>query len=208
MITSRRNVLKLGVALSAVPLVGGFDAAPAGRKFFSTGLADLDRSLGGGMLPGSFLAVIGPRGSGKTAFMLHLAKANGIVNAHAVNAGGSDMLSIMVRSDGKHIGSLMVDAAEPSTDKEKEDMNRDPNARDVFLTRWFRRTREVVRESGGLFVISAWDHSGSSPSAAWMNLPDYVIRANGFTYSIIRSPRSKLTLLAKARASVSGHKIW
>ncbi len=42
---------------------------PAGKKLFSTGVADLDASLNGGMPPGSFLAVIGPRGSGKTAFI-------------------------------------------------------------------------------------------------------------------------------------------
>ena len=50
--TSRRDVLKMGVALSAVSLVGGFDGKPAGGGFFSTGVADLDRSLGGGMLLG------------------------------------------------------------------------------------------------------------------------------------------------------------
>ena len=104
-----------------------------------------------------------------------------------MNAGGSDMLSIMERPDGTHIGSLMIDAAEPSTDKEKEDMERDPNVRDAFLTRWFRRTREVVQESGGLFVISAWGTSGGSSGSAWMNFPDYVIRANESAYRIIKS---------------------
>lgn len=177
----------MGVALSAVPLVGGIDASPEGKKFFSTGLADLDKSLGGGMLPGSFLAVIGPRGSGKTAFLLRLAKANGIVDAHPMNAGGSDMLSILERADGKHVGSLMLDAAEPSTDKEKQDMERDPNARDAFLTRWFRRTREVVQESGGLFVISACVTPDFSSNSSWVSLPDYVIHANNSTYGIIKS---------------------
>jgi hypothetical protein len=48
MTTSRRDALKMGVALSAVPLIGGFDAKPAGpggQKFFSTGVADLDGKL-------------------------------------------------------------------------------------------------------------------------------------------------------------------
>jgi hypothetical protein len=184
---SRRNVLKMGVALSAVPLVGGFDDKSIGKKFFSTGLADLDGSLGGGMLPGSFLAVVGPRGSGKTAFLLRLAKANGIVDAHAMNTGASDMLSILERADGKHVGSLMLNAAEPSTDKEKQDMERDPKARDAFLTRWFRRTREVVQESGGLFVISAWVTPDFSSNSSWVSLPDYVIHANNSTYSVIKS---------------------
>jgi hypothetical protein len=186
--TSRRNLLKMGVALAAVPLVGGHDAKPADKKFFSTGLPDLDCSLGGGMLPGSFLAVIGPRGSGKTALLLRLAQANGIVDSHAMNTGASDMLSILERADGKHIGSLMLDAAEPSTDKERQDMEQNPNARDAFLTRWFRRTREVVRESGGLFVISAWGTSETSTDSAWMQFPDYVISAEQSAYCLIKSP--------------------
>jgi hypothetical protein len=177
----------MGVALSAVSLVGGFDASPEGKSLFSTGVADLDRALGGGMAPGSFLAVIGPAGSGKTAFLMRVAKANGIVDAHAMNAGSSDMLSIMQRPDGKHVGSLMLNAAEPSTDKEKADMERDPGARDAFLTRWFRRTWEVVQESGGLFVISAWGTCGDSASPAWMSHPDYVIGANESTYRIVKS---------------------
>jgi len=185
---SRRNVLKMGVALSAVPLVGGFDALPAGKKLFSTGLPDLDRSLGGGMPHGSFLAVIGPRGSGKSALLLRVAKANGIVDSHAMNTGGTDMLSIVERADGKHVGSLMLNAEEPSTDKEKADMKSDPAARDAFLTRWFRRTGEVVRESGGLFVVSACGTSETISHPAWLNIPDYVIRADDSAYSVIKSP--------------------
>jgi len=186
----RRDALKMGVALSAVPLIGGFDAKPAGsagEKFFSTGVAELDAALGGGMRDGTFMAVVGPRGSGKTAFLVNLAKANGLIDAHSMNAGGSDMLSIMARRDGTHIGSLMLDAAEPSTDKEKEDMARDPSARHDFLMRWFRRTHEIVRESGGLFVISAWGTSDDATKAPWMGFPDYIIRADKSAYSILKS---------------------
>jgi hypothetical protein len=186
MTTSRRSVLKMGVALSAVPLIGGFDVSSLDRKVFPTGHADLDASLGGGLAHGSFLAVVGPPGSGKSAFLLRLAKANGILDAHAMNAGGSDMLSIMERADGTHVGSLMLDAAEPSTDLEKRDMERNPAARDAFLTRWFRRTREVVRESGGLFVISAWGTSDHSTGSGWIDIPDYLISAKESAYTIIR----------------------
>jgi hypothetical protein len=188
MTTSRRNVLKMGVALAAVPIIGEADGKPVDRRFFSTGLTDLDRSLGGGMRRGSFLAVIGPRGSGKTAFLLRLAKANGIVDAHPMNTGTSDMLSILERVDGKHVGSLMLDAAEPSTDQERLDMANNPAARDAFLVRWFRRTWEVVQESGGLFVISAWGTSGSSLNSPWMSFPDYIIRADESEYRIIKAP--------------------
>jgi hypothetical protein len=194
MTTTRRDALKMGVALSAVPLVGGFEAkaaASAGTKFFSTGVADLDATLGGGMRDATFLAVVGPRGSGKTAFLLNLAKANGLIDAHSMNAGGSDMLSIMARTDGTHVGSLMLDAAEPSTDKEKQDMAADPAARHEFLSRWFRRTHEIVQESGGIFVISAWGTQGDPSTAAWMAYPDYVVRADNGAYSLIKSPSPK-----------------
>jgi hypothetical protein len=188
MMTSRRSVLKMGVALSAVPLIGGLNSAPQGKKLFSTGIPDLDRDLGGGIHPGSFVAVIGPHRSGKTAFLLRLAKANGIADPHAMNTGASDMLSIMERADGKYVGSLMLDAAEPATDQERRDMDQSPNARHAFLTRWFRRTWEVVQESGGLFAISAWGTSEDCATAPWMSFPDYVIRAQDSTYGIIKWP--------------------
>jgi hypothetical protein len=189
--SSRRNVLKMGVALSAIPLVGGFDAPSnspgSGKQFFTTGVAALDRELGGGILPGSFVAVIGPRRSGKSAFLMRLAKGNGIVDAHAMNTGLTDMLSIMERADGRHIGSLMLDAAEPSTDKERQDMETNPAARQAFLTRWFTRTREVVRESGGLFAVSAWAEAEMAIDSSWMKIADYVICTNEFTCTLMRS---------------------
>jgi hypothetical protein len=187
MTTSRRSVLKLGVALSAVPLVGGFDARPEGKRFFSSGLADLDRALGGGIRPGSFVAVVGPPGSGKSAFLLRLAKANGIVDPHPMNTGGSDMLSIMERENNTHIGSLMLNSAEPATDAEELAMKLEPNARDRFLARWFARTKQIVDESGGLFVISAWGTTADSTSA-WTAHPDYIIGAADSGYRILKSP--------------------
>jgi hypothetical protein len=177
----------MGIALSAIPLVGGFDAATSDKTFFTTGVPELDRAMGGGILPGSFLAVIGPRQSGKSAFLMHLAKANGIVDAHAMNTGPTDMLSILERTDGKHIGSLMLDAPEPSTDKEREEMEKNPDLRDAFLTRWFTRTREVVQESGGLFAVSAWGTAAASINSNWMKIPDYVIRADESAYTLIKT---------------------
>jgi hypothetical protein len=180
---SRRNVLKMSAAMAAVPLLGDVQTGPTGTKIFSTGSREIDQSLGGGLRLGTVLAVVGPRGSGKSAFMLRLAKANGIMDAYPMGAGTSDMLSIMEREDGKHIGSLMLDAAEPATDTEWEDMNRDAGARDAFLSRWFKRTRDVTHESGGLFAISVCESLDGSAKPAWLDVPDYVITVSQSTGS-------------------------
>ena len=184
---SRRNLLKMGAALAAVPLVGDAQIGANGGKVLSTGSPELDRSLGGGLRSGSVLAVVGPRGSGKTALLLRLARANGIMDAYPIGAGTSDMLSIMEREDGKHVGSLMLDAAEPSTEKERAEMARDPGARDAFLTRWFQRTLEVMHESGGLFVISVCETVGSTGKRAWLDIPDYVITVDQSAGSVFKS---------------------
>jgi hypothetical protein len=182
---SRRNVLKMGVALAAAPLAGDLGFTSKAEKFFSTGSPELDGELGGGMKSGSFLAVVGPRGCGKTSFFLRLGKANGIVDSYSMRAGTSDMLSIMERQDGRFIGSLMLDAAEPSTDREKAGMQAGAAARDAFLARWFERTREVTHESGGLFAISVCQSAEIAVNAAWLKIPDYVIAVSGPTARLI-----------------------
>jgi PAXNEB protein len=183
---SRRNLLKMGAALAAVPLVGDLPATSTGEKRFSTGSPELDHSLGGGLRLGTFLAVAGARSSGKTAFFLRLAKANGILDAHPMSTGTSDMLSVMEREDGKYIGSLMLDCVEPSTDKEREAMDCDPAARDAFLSRWFQRTREVTHASGGIFAISVCQPIDASAAPAWLGIPDYVITVNQSTASVLK----------------------
>lgn len=184
---SRRNVLKMGTALAAIPLMGDVPRRPSGDTMFSTGSQVLNYSLGGGLRVGTVLAVVGPRGSGKTAFLLRLAKANGIMDAYPMSAGTSDMLSIMEREDGKHIGSLMLNAAEPSTDTERADMQHDPAARNAFLARWFKRTQEVTRESGGLFAISVCESLAGPARPAWLDIPDYIIAVDQSTGSIYKS---------------------
>jgi len=181
----------MGVALAATPLVGQLNAlAATGELRYSTGDTALDRELGGGMREGSFLAIVGPSKSGKSAFLTRLAMANGIPDAHPMNVpGGSDQLSIMKRPDGKHIGSLMLDGHQPWTDKERDAMATDENARHAFLARWFQRTRDVVRESGGLYALSvshAIQNGDADPE--WMRVPDYVIRIENRTASIRRMP--------------------
>jgi hypothetical protein len=184
---SRRNVLKMGTALAAIPLMGDVASGVLGDKIFSTGSPELDQAMGGGLRSGTVLAVVGPRCSGKTAFLLRLAKANGIMDAYPMSAGTSDMLSIMEREDGKHIGSLMLNAAEPSTDTERADMQHHPAARNAFLARWFKRTQEVTRESGGLFAISVCESLAGPAEPTWLDFPDYIITVNQSTGSIYKS---------------------
>jgi hypothetical protein len=172
---SRRNVLKMGVAMSAVPLVGPVHASPTGERVFLTGSPDLDRALGGGIRLGTLSAVIGPRGSGKTDFLFRLAKANGVGDAYTMNVGGSDMLSIMEREDGQFIGSLIINGPEPATDKERADMERDPKLRSAFLNRWFTRTRDVLHDSGGIMIISVRESPADAAGEPWLKIPDYVI---------------------------------
>ena len=183
---SRREAFLAGGAVAAIPLLRA--AGCPTETVFPTGCAEVDRALRGGMRHGSLLAVIGPRGSGKTDFLVRLAKTNGIVDGHAMNRGTSDMLSIMQRHDGRYIGSIVMNGVEPSTDKERADMERDPQARDAFLTRWFRRTKEVLRESGGIFALTVSEPLVTSATTAnWMTLPDYIIQAESSTYRVIKS---------------------
>jgi len=184
---SRRNLLKMGAALAAVPLLIELPADAAGEKIFPSGSPELDRALNGGIRHGSVLAVVGPRGSGKTAFLLKLAQANGIMDAYPIGAGTSDMLSIMERQDGTFVGSLMLDAAEPATSTERAAMAHDPAARDAFLTRWLQRSCEVTHESGGLFAISICAPDTASPSA-WLAHPDYVISLHGSVPVVAKAP--------------------
>jgi hypothetical protein len=185
---SRREALFAGGALAAIPLVGNLSAGGSAANVFPTGWPEIDRALQGGMRDGSLLVVMGPRGSGKTDFMVRLAKTNGIIDAHAINKSTSDMLSIMQRHDGQHIGSLMLNGVEPSTDKEHADMERDPQARDAFLTRWFRRTKEVLGESGGIFALTVNGQvTTTAAKPTWMSLPDYIIQAEGSTYRVIKA---------------------
>lgn len=184
---TRRDAMRAGVALAAVPLINALPTESS-AIVFPTGWTEVDRALGGGMRHGSLLVVIGPRGSGKTDFLYRLARTNGILDAHTVNQGTSDMLSIMQRHDGQHIGSIVLNGPEPSTDKECADMERDPHARDAFLTRWFRRTKEVLSESGGIFALTVSGQiAPDAPNAGWMSLPDYIIQAEGATYKVIKA---------------------
>lgn len=182
---TRRNVLKMGAALAAIPLAGDLASGAAGEKRLRTGSPELDSALGGGIPMGRVLVVIGPRGSGKSAFMRRLAEANGITDLHLVRGGTSDMLSIMEREDGRYIGALMLDAPEPATPTERTAMEASPAARHAFLTRWFTRSRDVVHESGGgggVMALSAC--ADPDATAEWMQIPDYII-----TVSASSSPR-------------------
>lgn len=188
---TRRDVLKAGVALAAVPLVGTLPAR-SGSLLFSTGNEEVDKALCGGMRLGSLLVAVGEPRSGKSTLLLCMAEANGIALAHAMQRGPSDMLSIMKRHDEQFIGSLMLNAVEPSTTKEQAEMQSPhaftaTQARDAFLTRWFRRTQEVLRDSGGIFALSICDSTERAQSAQWMRHADYVVVAAGGAYRVVKS---------------------
>lgn len=191
MALSRREALIAGGALAAVPLIGAIPAAFSGETHFPTGNPEIDRQIGGGMRLGTLLVVVGPRESGKTDFLVQLARTNGILDGHAMNHGGSDMLSIMRRGDGQYIGSIVMNNVEPSTDKERSDMLHDPRARDTFLSRWFSRSKAILQDSGGIFALTVEEPLPSlGTSAEWIKIPDYVIAANDHTCRLIRGQLS------------------
>ena len=187
-ISRREALIGGGLLATAIPLPKALAANAPAHDYFPTGWPQIDRAFGGGIRQGSLLVVIGPRGSGKSDFLHRLARTNGIADAHAINRGGSDMLSIMKRHDGQHIGSIVLNGVEPSTDKERADMERDPQARDAFLTRWFRRSKEILRESGGIFALTISEPLATSTTTPnWMTLPDYIVQAESSTYRSIKS---------------------
>ncbi|MEO6435987.1 MAG: hypothetical protein ABIP55_09525, partial [Tepidisphaeraceae bacterium] len=140
----------------------------------------------GGMRTGMLMVVIGPGGGGKSEFMRRLAQANGVMDTHAMNSGGSDQFSLMRRRpDGQYVGCLLLNGPEPATDKERADMENAPGARNAFLTRWFKRTHEVLHESGGIFVISV--RGTPLTDATWAKIPDYIVSADQAAYRVLKS---------------------
>lgn len=174
---SRRSTLQFATALVLAPWVGhASDAVPA-QDLFSTGSPDVDHRLGGGVRVGSLLVVADDgAGDAVSRFMVRMADANGVSQVHRMTAGGSDMLSLMRLPDGRRTGCLLLNSPEPTTDKEQLDMRRDPAARDAFLSRWFRRSRDVARESGGIMAIGV--HATVTRHAGWVAIPDYLVSAD------------------------------
>ena len=178
MLVSRRTALQMGAALAVVPWVGHVSAAAPAQEVFSTGSAKVDRALGGGVRAGSLIVVADAAGGGggESGFLARMAHVNGVPDVHAMTAGTADMLSLMQRPDGQRTGCLLLNSPEPITDKELADVARDPKARDAFLSRWFRRSREVVRESGGIMAIRV--RAEPTSNADWISIPDYVVTAD------------------------------
>lgn len=186
---SRRAALRMGAALAVVPWVGGVghvSAAASAGEVFSTGSAKVDRALGGGVRAGSLIVVADAadaadadlagdaRNDTNSGLLARMAEVNGVSQVHSMNAAaGSDMLSLMRSPGGQRTGCLLVGAPEPSTDKEQADMQRDPGARDAFLSRWFKRAQEVARESGGIMAIRV--RAAPAGNADWISIPDYVV---------------------------------
>jgi len=183
---SRRQWLKVGTSLSVMALLPRTDvlAAQTAQRY-STGYPALDVALDGGLRPGTLTAVIGPRGSGKTAFLYRLAKANGVMDATPGGMGSSDMLSIM-HQRGQPVGHLLSDAAEPWSAQEREAIGKDPAARHAFLHRWFTRSHEVLHDSGGIFVFSIPGMCAAIPNPDWTEIPDYVITLDGSSWTALK----------------------
>ena len=183
---SRRELLKVGTGLSIVALMPRIDVLAGNTApLFSTGYAMLDQALHGGLRPGTLTVVIGPRGSGKTAFLHRLAQANGVMDATLMGQGSSDMLSIM-HHNGKPVGHLMSDAAEPWTDQERAAIAQDSAAHHAFFHRWFKRTREVLQNSGGIFVFSILGTCDTVPTPNWTEIPDYIIALDGSSWTAVK----------------------
>ena len=178
----------MGAAIPLTTCVSDTSAADSTPSFFKTGCPQIDRALGGGLRHGTLLVVIGSPGSGKSDFLIRLAKSNGIVDAHAMNRGASDMLSISRRPDGQYIGSIVLNCVEPTTEQDRLSGARDPTARDAFLSRWFKRSKDILRESGGIFALTveAQLEGGMPHLAAWTAHPDYIVQAEGHTYRLIK----------------------
>lgn len=174
---SRRSWLQIGAAIPLAALGDRASAAIPARSLLSTGWPDVDRALGGGLRTGTLTVVIGRSGGGKSRFMQRLAQTSGISDSYTMRSGTSDMISLACRPDGQYVGCLLLDGPEPATDKEREAMHHDPSARDAFLARWFERTREVLRESGGIFVISV--REAQRADASWTKIPDTIVLADG-----------------------------
>jgi DNA repair protein RadA/Sms len=74
----RRSAVAVGPGVAPVPLSAPADAAV---RRLETGLPELDRVLGGGIVPGSLLLIGGEPGVGKSTLLLQV--AGGIAGAHA-----------------------------------------------------------------------------------------------------------------------------
>src|SRR6266487_1496053 len=118
MLLTRRAVLHMGVALSAVPWLENAPAAERTPVLMPTGWPEIDKALGGGMRSGTFMVVLGDEHSGKSEFMKRLAQVNGVADMHTMNSGSSDMFSLTRRPDGQYAGCLMLNSPEPMTEKE------------------------------------------------------------------------------------------
>ena len=177
MLVSRRTALRIGSALTVAPWVGHVSAAArAPQTLVPTGSRRLDAALGGGIRTGSLIVIVDLAGGAKSSMLTRMAQANGVLEVHAMSSGSIDMLSLMQRADGLRMGCLVLSGPEPATTTEQADMQRHPKARDAFLTRWFKRAREVAHESGGIMAIGV--QASADDTQDWMAIPAYAVSAD------------------------------
>jgi DNA repair protein RadA/Sms len=87
----RTAAARPGRSVQFVPVAG--DAAPAPR--IATGMAELDRVLGGGFVPGSAVLVGGDPGIGKSTLMLQAAAALGRAGQRVLYVSGEEAIDQM-----------------------------------------------------------------------------------------------------------------
>jgi DNA repair protein RadA/Sms len=97
--TSKGKAIKLGT------LAGGADEAPR----FTTGMAELDRVTGGGIVPGSALLIGGEPGIGKSTLLLQLSASIARAGLKAVYFSGEEAAAqVRLRADRLGLASAPV----------------------------------------------------------------------------------------------------
>lgn len=97
-----RTAPRLDLMVSPTAITG-VDAAPAGAR--STGCGEIDRVLGGGMVPGSVILMAGEPGVGKSTLLLELAARTARAGARVLYATAEESAA-QIRGRAERIGAL------------------------------------------------------------------------------------------------------
>lgn len=100
-----KGITAAGVAAAGVPAVPIADVDPSAWQAWSTGLSELDRVLGGGLVPGSVTLLGGEPGIGKSTLLLQLLGAVAAQGRRALLITGEES-SQQVRLRADRLGAL------------------------------------------------------------------------------------------------------
>ncbi len=104
----RAGTFRLGFSCSNVVPISITEASGGEEERLSTGIPELDRVLGGGMVPGSLVLVGGEPGIGKSTLMLQVAGMWATNNGRVFYASGEESVEqVKLRAD--RIGSLATE---------------------------------------------------------------------------------------------------